>query len=100
MTSDMTASTRDFTAGTADDLTAVDSRVRDFFQIFAAAGDDLNLDLLGHRFAAPCLPADAPGAHGGRRGISLRPRPRRAQRFADAGVGPAALTSLDAERLD
>jgi len=100
MTSDMTASTRDFTAGTADDLTAVDSRVRDFFQIFAAAGDDLNLDLLGHCFADPFLSADATGARAVPREIFLQALPRRARMFADAGVGPAALTSLDAERLD
>ena len=88
------------TPGTHDDLTAVDSRVRDFFEVFSAAGDDLNLDVLGDCFADPFLSADATGARAVPREVFLQALPRRARMFADAGIGPAALTSLDADRLD
>jgi hypothetical protein len=81
-------------------MTAADSRVRAFFEVFADASGDLKLDLLGDCFADPFLAADPTGARAVPKDVFLRAIPRRAEAFADAGVGPAALTSLAADRLD
>ncbi|MFI5891732.1 hypothetical protein ACIA5D_16630 [Actinoplanes sp. NPDC051513] len=81
-------------------MTAVESRVREFFEVFAGASGDLTLDLLGSCFADPFLSADPSGTRAVPKDVFLQALPRRAKVFADAGVGPAALTSLDAERLD
>jgi hypothetical protein len=77
-----------------------DSRVPEFFDVFGDAGGDLKLDVLGHLFADPFLAADATGARPVPRDLFLQALPRRAALFADAGLGPAALTALTWDRLD
>src|SRR3954452_3383416 len=77
-----------------------ESRVPQFFEVFGAAGGDLKLDVLGHLFADPFLSADATGARPVPLDLFLQALPRRAAVFADAGLGPAALTSLTWDRLD
>ena len=84
----------------ASTVAAMESRVREFFDVFADASGDLKLDVLGHCFADPFLSADASGARPVPRDAFLAFLPRRARMFADAGVGPAALTELSADRLD
>lgn len=81
-------------------MAIVEPRVREFFELFAGAGGELRLDLLGYCFADPFLSADASGTRPVPRDAFLQALPRRAQMFADAGVGPAALVSLAADRLD
>ena len=77
-----------------------DFRIRRFFEAFSAAGDALDTDVLGDCFADPFLAADASGARPVPHAVFLRALPRRAQMFADAGIGPAALVSLSHTRLD
>jgi len=81
-------------------MTVADFRVREFFEIFAEASGGLQLDLLDYCFADPFLSADPSGTRAVPKDLFLEALPRRAQAFADAGVGPAALTSLDEIRLD
>jgi hypothetical protein len=76
------------------------SRVREFFEVFAAAGEDLKLDLLGDCFADSFLSADPDGARPVPREVFVQALPRRAALFADAGLEPAVLTSLTQTRLD
>ena len=77
-----------------------DSRVPEFFEVFGDASGDLKLDVLGYLFADPFLSADATGARPVPRDLFLQALPRRAALFADAGLGPAALTALTWDRLD
>ncbi|WP_433383420.1 hypothetical protein ACQPZX_21300 [Actinoplanes sp. CA-142083] len=81
-------------------MTAADFRVREFFEIFAEASGELQLDLLDYCFADPFLSAGPGGTQAVPKDVFLAALPRRARAFADAGVGPAALTSLDETRLD
>jgi hypothetical protein len=81
-------------------MTAADFRTSEFFEMFAEAGALPELDLLGDCFADPLLAAGPRGAQVVAKEVFLQALPRRAKAFADAGVGPAALTSLDAQRLD
>jgi hypothetical protein len=74
------------------------SRVREFFEVFA--GNTLNPEVVGSCFADPFLSADASGSRPVPLDVFLAALPRRAQMFADAGVGPAALTSLVESHLD
>jgi hypothetical protein len=77
-----------------------DSRVPEFFEAFGEASGEEKLDLLGRLFADPFLSADATGARPVSRDLFLQALPRRAALFADAGLGPAALTALTWDRLD
>ena len=77
-----------------------DSRIPEFFEVFGDAGGDLKLDVLGRLFADPFLSADATGARPIPRDLFLAALPRRAALFAEAGLGPAALTGLTWDRLD
>jgi len=77
-----------------------ESRVREFFDVFAAASGDLALDVLAGCFADPFLSADATGSRPVPREAFLAALPRRRRAFADAGLGPAELTALDQQRLD
>jgi ketosteroid isomerase-like protein len=79
---------------------ATDSRIREFFAEFSTASDALDLDVLARCFADPFLSADATGARPVPRAAFLRALPRRAQMFADAGLGAATLTELSHSRLD
>jgi hypothetical protein len=75
-------------------------RIRRFFEIFADASGTLDLDVLAGCFADPFLSADADGATPVPRSAFLQALPRRAEMFAQAGLGSAQLTSLTETRLD
>lgn len=77
-----------------------DSRIRRFFEVFSAAGDTLDTEVLGDCFADPFLSADATGARPVPLAVFLQVLPRRARMFADAGIGSAVLVSLSHTRLD
>jgi hypothetical protein len=79
---------------------ATDSRLRQFFAEFSTASDTLDLDVLARCFADPFLSAGAGGARPVSRAAFLQALPRRAQMFADAGLGAATLTALSHSRLD
>jgi hypothetical protein len=79
---------------------AADTRLRQFFAEFATASGTLDLDVLARCFADPFLSADAGGARPVPRAAFLQALPRRAQMFADAGLGAATLTELSHSRLD
>ncbi|WP_433292146.1 hypothetical protein ACQP2F_27235 [Actinoplanes sp. CA-030573] len=74
-----------------------DSRLHTLFESFSSAGAD---PALGECFADPFVVADTDGARPVSRAAFLQALPRRAQAFADAGVGRAALTSLTESRID
>jgi hypothetical protein len=78
----------------------MDSRIRRFFEVFSTASDALDLTALADCFTDPFLSADATGARAVPRAALLQALPRRAQMFADAGVGAARLTSISHDRLD
>jgi hypothetical protein len=79
---------------------AIDPRVRQFFEVFSTASGALDLDALARCFADPFLSADASGSRSVPRAAFLQALPRRAQMFADAGIGAANLTSLTCDRID
>jgi hypothetical protein len=81
-------------------LPKIDSRIRQFFDVFSAACDTLDLDVLSGCFTDPFLSADATGARPAPRTAFLQALPRRAQMFAEAGIGAPSLTSLSYDRLD
>lgn len=81
-------------------LSAIEPRIRQFFDVFSTAGETLDLNVLADCFADPFLSADASGARPVPRTAFLQALPRRAQMFADAGVGAASLTSISHHRLD
>ncbi|MFI9843585.1 hypothetical protein ACIHFD_41560 [Nonomuraea sp. NPDC051941] len=74
--------------------------LRRFFDVFARAGDSLDVDTLAGCFAEVFLAGDAGGARPVPRPAFLQALPRRAQMFADAGIGPAALDTLTHQHLD
>jgi hypothetical protein len=79
---------------------ATESRIRQFFDLFTAASDTLDLHVLADFFADPFLSADASSARPVPRTAFLQTLPRRAQMFADAGLGAPSLTSISHHRLD
>jgi hypothetical protein len=81
-------------------LSGTESRIRQFFDVFSAARGTLDLNVLAGCFADPFLSADASGARPVPRTAFLQALPRRAQMFADAGIGAASLTSISHHRLD
>lgn len=81
-------------------LSAIESRIRQFFDVFSTASNTLDLDMLAGCFADPFLSADANGSRPVPLAVFLQALPRRAQMFADAGIGAAILTSLRHHRLD
>jgi hypothetical protein len=80
--------------------TPLDTQLRHFFDVFSRASDALDLDTLAGCFDEVFLAAEAAGAKAVPRPAFLQVLPRRAQMFADAGVGPAALSSLTHQELD
>ena len=86
--------------GTAHVHDTLDPRVQQFFETFATAGAGLDLDRLAECFADPFLSAEASGSRPVPRAAFLQALPRRAETFAAAGLGAAALTTLTHERLD
>ncbi|MGW0196156.1 hypothetical protein [Nonomuraea sp. NPDC003201] len=77
-----------------------DDELRRFFDVFAQASDSLDVDTLAGCFAEVFLAGDAGGARPVPRPAFLQALPRRAQMFADAGIGPAALDTLTHQQLD
>ncbi|WP_238014410.1 hypothetical protein KZZ52_32310 [Dactylosporangium sp. AC04546] len=75
-------------------------RVTAFFESFRVASDALDTTTLAGCFADAFLAADPGGARPVPRDAFLQALPRRAQMFADAGVGRAELTDLRVQPLD
>ncbi|GGM48278.1 DUF4440 domain-containing protein [Dactylosporangium sucinum] len=78
----------------------MNDRVSAFFDAFRVASDTLDTETLAGCFADAFLTADPAGARPVTRDLFLQALPRRAQMFADAGVGRAALTDLRVQALD
>jgi ketosteroid isomerase-like protein len=74
--------------------------LRRFFDTFAQASDALDVDTLADCFAEVFLAGDADGARPVPRPAFLQALPKRAQMFADAGIGPATLDTLTHQQLD
>lgn len=77
-----------------------DFRVREFFRAFVRGSDTLDATAIGACFADPFLSADAEGARPVPQAAFLAGLPRRAEMFAEAGLGRAELTGLTHQRLD
>ena len=71
-----------------------------FFDVFERSGSPLDLDALAGCFDETFLASDAAGTRVVPRAAFLQTLAGRAQKFADAGVGPAALRQLTYEDLD
>ena len=78
----------------------LDAQVRGFFDRFAGASDDLDVDALGELFDETFLAADPDGARPVPRAQFLQVLPRRAELFAAAGIGRVVLTDLEHQVLD
>ncbi|MET7403640.1 DUF4440 domain-containing protein [Dactylosporangium sp. NPDC005572] len=78
----------------------MDDRVTTFFDAFRVASDALDTATLAGCFADAFLAAEPGGARPITRDAFLQALPRRAQMFADAGVGRAELTDLRVQPLD
>jgi hypothetical protein len=74
--------------------------IRGFFDVFAQSSSPLDLDALAGCFDETFLASDSAGARVVPRPGFLRALAGRAQKFADAGVGPAALRQLTHQELD
>jgi hypothetical protein len=75
-------------------------QIRGFFEVFSRASATLDLDALAGLFAETFLSSDPAGTTVVPRPAFLQALPRRAQAFAEAGVGPAVLTRLTHTELD
>ena len=71
-----------------------------FFDVFARSSSPLDLDALAGCFDETFLASDAAGTRVVPRAAFLQALAGRAQKFADAGVGPAALRQLTHQDLD
>lgn len=78
----------------------LDTQVRQFLEAFSRSSDSLDLDALATCFGESFLAADPSGATAVPRPAFLQALPRRAQMFADAGVGAPALDSWTCQELD
>jgi len=74
--------------------------IRGFFDVFARSSHPLDLDALAGCFDETFLSSDAAGTRVVPRPAFLRALAGRAQMFADAGIGPAALRQLAHQELD
>ena len=81
-------------------LAEPDARVRAFFDEFSHASDTLDAGVLNRCFADSFLAADPSGVRPVSRELFLQVLPGRKRMFADAGIGPVQLTSLDVQPLD
>ncbi|MFJ8579903.1 hypothetical protein [Micromonospora sp. NPDC093277] len=79
---------------------ALDTRVRSFLAGLSPDADSVDAHAVGTCFADPFLLADDTGARPVSRAAFLAALPRRERMFADAGLGPAALTGVTCHRLD
>ena len=78
----------------------LDGQVEAFFDTFAAASDQLDLDRLTELFAETFLAADPAGVQAVPRRAFLRALPRRAELFAAAGITRVILDDLQYHPLD
>jgi hypothetical protein len=74
--------------------------IRGFFDVFARSSNPLDLDALAGCFDETFLASDAAGTRVVPRPAFLQALAGRAQMFADAGIGPAALRHLTHQELD
>jgi hypothetical protein len=74
--------------------------IRGFFDVFARSSNPLDLDALAGCFGEAFLASDAAGTQVVPRPVFLQALAGRAQMFADAGIGPAALRQLSHQELD
>ena len=72
----------------------LDGQVEAFFETFAAASDQLDVDRLAELFAETFLAADPAGAQSVPGQAFLAALPRRAELFAAAGVARVVLANL------
>jgi len=79
---------------------SLDTQLRNFFDEFSRSRNALDLATLGRCFDEVFLAADATGTKVVPRPAFLQALPRRAQMFADAGIGQAVLESLTHQELD
>jgi ketosteroid isomerase-like protein len=75
-------------------------QVQAFFDTFAAASEQLDLDRLAELFAETFLAADPAGAQPVGRQAFLQALPRRAELFAAAGIARVVLADLQIQALD
>ena len=78
----------------------LDGQVEAFFDAFAAASDQLDLDRLAELFAETFLAADPAGVQAVPRQAFLRALPRRAELVAAAGITRVVLADLQHHALD
>jgi hypothetical protein len=75
-------------------------QIRDFFDLFTRASGSLDLDALAGCFDETFLSSDAAGTRVVPRPAFVQALAGRAQMFADAGIGRAALRQLTYQELD
>jgi ketosteroid isomerase-like protein len=78
----------------------LDGQVEAFFDTFAAASDQLDVDRLAELFAETFLAADPAGVHPVPRQAFLTALPRRAELFRAAGIVRVVLAGLQHQALD
>jgi ketosteroid isomerase-like protein len=78
----------------------LDGQVQAFFDTFAAASDQLDVDRLADLFAETFLAADPAGTQPVPRQAFLNALPRRAELFRAAGITRVVLTDLQHHALD
>jgi ketosteroid isomerase-like protein len=78
----------------------LDGQVEAFFEAFAAASDQLDVDRLAGLFAETFLAADPAGAQPVPRQAFLHALPRRAELFTAAGIARVVLADLRYHALD
>jgi ketosteroid isomerase-like protein len=78
----------------------LDGHVEAFFDTFAAASDQLDVDRLAELFAETFLAADPAGVQPVPRQAFLAALPRRAELFRSAGIARVVLVDLQHQPLD
>jgi ketosteroid isomerase-like protein len=78
----------------------LDGQVKAFFDTFAVASDQLDVDRLAELFAETFLAADPAGVQPVPRHAFLHALPRRAELFAAAGIARVVLADLQYHALD
>jgi ketosteroid isomerase-like protein len=79
---------------------SLDPQIEAFFDTFAAASDELDVDRLAELFAETFMAADPGGARPVSREAFLRALPRRVELFAAAGITRVVLADLHGRALD
>jgi hypothetical protein len=78
----------------------LETQVQEFFDTYAHASGTLDQQVLASCFPEEFLVADDTGARAVPLSAFLQALPRRAQMFADAGIGPPVLGSVTCQQLD